>query len=164
MGCGKSHHGKKLSRKLAYSFIDLDEWIVSKEQRSIPIIFREKGETYFRQLEAKALRALEQEDKVVIACGGGAPCFHNNIDWMNQNGLTIFIDTSEALLLERVKRKPYKRPLLTGKSDTELKRFIHDKLAERRTFYEKAQIILPQQEESDHFTESIFKKIENRLP
>jgi shikimate kinase len=161
MGCGKSHHGRKLAQMLDYHFIDLDEWIVDKAQMNIPIIFREKGEAYFRQLEAKALRALQQQDNTVIACGGGAPCFHQNMDWMNQHGVSVFLDTAEALILERVRRKPDKRPLLKGKSDEVLRQFIRAKLSERRSFYEQAQIKLSQQTESDQFTKQIFQAIQN---
>ena len=161
MGCGKSHHGRKLAQMLDYHFIDLDEWIVDKAQMNIPIIFREKGEAYFRQLEAKALRALQQQDNTVVACGGGAPCFHQNMDWMNQHGVSVFLDTAEALILERVRRKPDKRPLLKGKSDEALRQFIRAKLSERRSFYEQAQIKLAQQTESDQFTKQIFQAIQN---
>lgn len=160
MGCGKSHHGRKLAQMLDYRFIDLDQWIIDKAQMSIPVIFREKGEAYFRQLEAKALRALQPEENTVVACGGGAPCFHQNMEWMNQHGVTVFLDTSEALILERVKRKPEKRPLLQGKSDEELRHFISAKLSERRSFYEQAQIKLSQQEESDSFTPQILQAIQ----
>jgi shikimate kinase len=159
MGCGKSHHGKKLAELWDYSFIDLDDWIVDKARMSIPILFREKGEAYFRQLEAKALRALGQNQNTVIACGGGAPCFHQNITWMNQHGITIFIDTSEELIYERVMRKPKKRPLLEGKSQEELQLFIQSKLQDRRYYYEQAQIILPQLQESDNFTLLLAKKL-----
>ncbi len=162
MGCGKSHHGKKLAQILEHDFIDLDHWIVEKSLMSIPIIFREKGEAYFRQLEAKALRALEGKQNTVIACGGGAPCFHNNMEWMNEHGLTIFLDTSEALILDRVKRKPDKRPLLKSKSNEELRLFISSKLSERRAFYEQARITVSQQTEADNFTEVILKKIHEK--
>jgi shikimate kinase len=160
MGCGKSHHGRKLAQMLDYQFIDLDEWIVDKAQMSIPVIFREKGEACFRQLEAKALRALGEKEKTVIACGGGAPCFHQNMEWMNQHGVTIFLDTAEPLILERVRRKLDKRPLLKGKSDGELRKFISTKLSERRSFYEQAHIQVSQQKESDQFTQEIFQAIQ----
>lgn len=163
MGCGKSHHGRKLAQMLNYEFIDLDQWMVNKTQMSIPVIFREKGEGYFRQLEAKSLRALGEKENTVIACGGGAPCFYNNLDWMNEHGLTIFLDTSEALILERVKRKPDKRPLLKGKSEEELRHFISSKLSERRSFYEQAEFRVSQEKESETFTQVILDKIKDRL-
>src|SRR5690606_8666855 len=113
MGCGKTTIGKKISRKSGIPFIDLDEQIVDKSGISIADYFALHGETQFRQLESDVLRAIPANQAKIVSTGGGAPCFNNNMEWMNENGITIYLKLSPAVLLKRLAGKEaISRPLL----------------------------------------------------
>lgn len=139
MGCGKSHVGKKLSARLNIPFIDLDDYIVKQQQMSINEIFEEKGEDGFRQIEREMLRSTQNMQDVIVGCGGGTPCFFDNMDWMNQNGATFYLNYPVATLFERLKTRKEKRPLLKDMDDQMLYSFIEKKLSERAKNYLKAQ-------------------------
>ena len=138
MGTGKSFWTKKLSKKLKTGGYDLDFLIESHEERTIAEIFDEEGEEYFRKTEAKILRWFGEKKTFVLATGGGTPCFHENIDWMNKNGITIWIDEPIDVLVERLKPEKEHRPLIRELSDHELTSFLSRKLAERDSFYRQA--------------------------
>lgn len=140
MGAGKSYTGRRLANLLDVSFIDLDERIETYAGKTINRIFAEEGEAAFRQAEADALRSLQDEVPAVVATGGGAPCFHNNIDWMNANGTTVFLDPPVAVLVQRLAAGRAHRPLLHAAE--ELEAFVEKKLAQRRDDYEKSKIHL----------------------
>lgn len=142
MGCGKSKLGKSLSSKTEQPFLDLDDLVEANCELSIPEIFAAFGESGFREREKEALQSALLADDTIIATGGGAPCYFDNMAWMNKNGLTIFIDTPTKVLADRLINARVERPLVKGKSISELIDFIDLKLKERRPFYEQAQIIL----------------------
>jgi shikimate kinase len=147
MGAGKTHTGKILSKKLNVPFFDLDDLIESNEQKTIPEIFDLEGEEYFRTVERDLLYEItEAKEAMVLSCGGGAPCFFNNIDYMNQNGITVWIDTPYDILLGRLRAGKSKRPLLKDLTDEQLKAYILKKSADRRIFYERAKLKLDQKE------------------
>src|ERR1700694_3998885 len=102
MGTGKSHWTKKLSKKLKSGGYDLDYLIESHEEKTIAEIFSEDGESYFRRSEAKILRWFAEKKTFVLATGGGTPCFHENMDWMNEHGVTVWIDEPIDVLVERL--------------------------------------------------------------
>ncbi len=139
MGAGKSYTGKHLADYLGRPFLDLDDAIEAQSGLPITSLFKTKGETYFRALEAAALRDTAQlQPDHVIACGGGTPCFHTNMDWVKANGLTIFLDIDEATLIHRLERAAAKRPMLHGLesiADT-----VREKMTARRPYYEQAHI------------------------
>src|ERR1700674_2571155 len=113
MGSGKSHWGKLLSEKLTLPFFDLDTEITNQENISITEIFATKGEEYFRMLEKETLHILtESHESFVMACGGGTPCFFNNIDFMNNNGITVWLNTRMEVLYDRLLKDKEERPLL----------------------------------------------------
>ncbi len=138
MGTGKSYWTKKLSKKLKNGGYDLDFLIESHEERTIAELFDEEGEAYFRKTEAKILRWFGEKKTFVLATGGGTPCFHENMDWMNKNGITIWIDEPIDILVERLKPEKEHRPLIRELSDHELADFLSRKLAERDSFYRQA--------------------------
>lgn len=142
MGCGKSKIGKALATKLDLPFLDLDDLVEAKNQMSIPELFAAFGEQGFRELEKQTLQEAAIANDAIIATGGGAPCFFDNMEWMNKNGITVFIDTPVKVLADRLINARVERPLLKGKSYEELMVFIDAKLEERRPFYNQAQIIL----------------------
>jgi shikimate kinase len=152
MGAGKTHWALKLSEALHVPWIDLDELIVEKEGSTIAEIFRNKGESYFRVLEAECLRSLKPVEKslaptqnsgkisAIVATGGGAPCFHDNMGWMNENGFTVWLNPTVAEIAERLKKGMEVRPLLQNLTEEGLSEFIAAKLKEREEFYNKAKL------------------------
>ena len=138
MASGKTSKGKKLARKLEVDFIDLDEEIERKEGQNITTIFEVKGEAYFRQLEADVLRRIPESTKAVIALGGGTPCFHENMKYVNERGTSIYIKRAATTILGRLRQNKAKRPLVAKLTDEELKAFISENLEKREAFYKKA--------------------------
>ena len=147
MGCGKTHWGKELSHKLEIPFFDLDSVIEEKEEKDITSIFADMGEEYFRMLEKDVLYMLtESHDSFVMACGGGTPCFFNNIDYMKSRGTTVWINCSVECLHSRLVKEKDKRPLIRSLPDDELKTFIVRKYSDRKIFYQQASVILSEEE------------------
>ena len=149
MGCGKSTFGKKLANQIGWDFIDLDNYIEEKEGKSIPLIFEENGEGYFRNLETKFLKEVIGLNSCVISCGGGTPCFKSNMDLIKKNGASVYMKLSPAVLNERLKSEKSKRPLIASMTDSKMLTFIHDKLNERSEFYKRAQFIFNNEFESE---------------
>jgi shikimate kinase len=158
MGSGKTYWGRQLSQKLNIPFFDMDEQIVNSEGRSINEIFEKFGEEYFRLKEKGILYTVtEAHPTFVMACGGGSPCYFNNIDYMNQSGTTVWLNTPLTVLFQRLLNEKDKRPLLKDLSDDQLKSFIIKKFADRKIYYEQAEVIIDDEEISlDHFIEKIF--------
>lgn len=156
---GKSTLGRHLAEELDYQFIDLDQYIETEAGKSIPRIFEDEGESRFRQRETNALQTLAKEKKLVLSTGGGTPCFHNNIDLMNQAGITVFIDVSVKTLTSRLlaeKENIATRPLMQGQS---IQEYLQQTLQKRKPFYEKARIKL----QNDNLTaDDIMKQIQTK--
>lgn len=144
MGSGKSFTGQQLATALDLPFVDLDQRIEQAEKRSIGQIFESEGESYFRNLEAQLLRATGAEGSSVISCGGGTPCFHQNMEWINANGLSIYLKASVQLLAKRLKKGQEHRPLIRGFNSAELEGFIAERLEQREFYYSQAEIIISQ--------------------
>ena len=154
MGSGKTYWAQRLSALLQIDWIDLDQQIEKACEMSIKEIFATESEDYFRSKERDTLRQLGSVDKLVIACGGGTPCFHDNMDWMNENGITIWLQPDIDELVIRLQRGKHKRPLISHLGDNELKAFVAHKLKEREPFYSKAQYHLRENSISlDTFTQ-----------
>ncbi len=141
MGSGKSTLGKALATILSVPFIDMDNAIELMSGQSISEIFEKHGEAYFRNLESKALKDMEGVEAAIVACGGGTPCFNDNLEWMNKEGLTIYLKLSPQSIVQRLKNKRDERPLIKNKSEKELHDFIEQHLNSRTVFYEQAQLI-----------------------
>lgn len=142
MGCGKSTMGRALSASLNLMFIDLDTFLEERYFKSIPQIFAEEGEESFRRKERKVLEEVAAFDNAIVATGGGAPCFFDNMELMNNSGFCIFLDVEIDSLVTRLLRAKTERPLIKGKSPDELRLFIEGMMQKRRPFYEKARYIL----------------------
>lgn len=142
MGSGKSTLGKVIANQLQYSFIDLDDFIEQECNMTISEIFAQQGEIAFRSIENNALKKLLLKDNIVVACGGGTPCFYNNMDLMKDNGLTVYIKLSADALAERLKSEKSQRPLIAQKTDEELNDFITQQLEKREDFFHQAQYIV----------------------
>ncbi|MGE5393471.1 MAG: shikimate kinase [Candidatus Saccharibacteria bacterium] len=142
MGCGKSTLGRKLAAALQLSFIDLDTFLEEKYFKTILQIFAEEGEAGFRLKEQKVLHEVAAFDNIIVATGGGAPCFFDNMEVMNQSGFCIFLDVDTHSLVNRLIHAKTERPIIKGKSPEELYDFIEEMMQKRRPFYEKAHYIL----------------------
>lgn len=138
MGSGKTTVGKKLASELGISFSDLDAEIEKKEGRKITEIFFREGEKYFRDLESSAIRSMPSNANVVVATGGGTPCFNRNIEFMNENGITVYLKMSVDTLMARLVNSKHERPLLENKTREEMHDYISKHLAEREAFYSQA--------------------------
>lgn len=146
MGSGKSTVGKGLAANLNLSFIDMDDYIEERNHKTIPRIFAEDGEDTFRKLEQKALQELSAFEDVVIATGGGAPCFFDNMEVIKQTGKSLYLKGTPRILADRLRHSKIERPLIKGKSEDELVTFIDETLNKREQWYTQADVVL----EYDH--------------
>jgi shikimate kinase len=140
MGVGKSTLGKQLAKQLHFSFIDLDKLIEKIASLSIAEIFAQYGEAYFRKLEQEALYQTANRNHIVIATGGGTPCFYNNIEWMNEHGKTIYLKATDAFIHSRIMPNASKRPLLAHQTEEQIKATISQLLGQRELYYSQAQM------------------------
>ena len=138
MGAGKTTLGKAFARAMGLTFIDLDWYIEERFHKTIRELFTERGEDAFRDLERRMLREAGEFEDVVISVGGGTPCFFDNVEYMNSVGTTVFLDVDIPVLFRRLKAAKQQRPLLDGKNDEELMRFIQEVLQKRLPFYTRA--------------------------
>ena len=149
MGAGKTTLGKAFARHLGLTFIDLDWYIEERFHKTVRQIFAERSEEGFRELEKRMLHEVAEFEDVVIATGGGTPCFFDNMEHMNQSGETVFLEVSQDVLFRRLKVAKQQRPLLAQKTDEELNTFINDALQKRLPHYTKAKHIFRADELED---------------
>lgn len=138
MGAGKTTLGKAFARALNVQFIDLDWYIEERFHKSIPQLFTERGEEAFRRLEQAMLHEAGEFEDVVISTGGGTPCFFDNMEYMNRQGQTVFLEVPVEVLFRRLRVAKQQRPVLQGKTDDELCTFIGKALQRRLPFYTQA--------------------------
>lgn len=141
-GSGKSTLAKSLGPRINYNLYDLDELIEQSENKAIREIFNESGEDSFRQIEADTLRAVVgDKDKFILSCGGGTPCYHSNMEFLNQAGCSIFLDTDLEELFNRLNKTDFKIRPLINQHEEDLEQYLKRLLDLRKPFYEKAQIV-----------------------
>ncbi len=148
MGCGKTTIGKKVANKLQIHFIDMDDYIVKKEKNSINEIFARYGEEVFRQKEQEALHDMFNINNVLVATGGGAPCFFDNILQLNKHGKAFYLKVSPQVLSKRLWSIKAERPLIKDKTPDELNAYVAKTIAYREQFYNQAQYIIDTSEMS----------------
>lgn len=144
MASGKSSIGKKISKSLQTEFIDLDDYIIEKENRSIADVFAKKGEIYFRKIEHQYLKEiLEQKTNFILSLGGGTPCYAGNMELIKKSNTTsIYLRGNVPTMVKRLIKKKVKRPLIASLGDDKIPEFVAKHLFERRFFYEQANIII----------------------
>lgn len=142
MGAGKTAVGRALSRRYGLEHIDLDWRIEQRFHQKISDMFATIGEDGFRRRERNMLQEVMAIEDVVVSVGGGTPCFFDNMDQMNSAGTTIYLRCEVDTLVERIQLSQGKRPIVTGKTEAELKTFVMDHLSSRESFYAKAQYIV----------------------
>jgi shikimate kinase len=135
---GKSTLGKMLSKQWGWEFIDLDQLIEKAQQKSIPDIFSEKGEDYFRKIEKQVLQETMFQDNTIIATGGGTPCFGNNMEIIQQKGFSVFIDTPLSTITDRIWSSPFERPLFSATDKETLLDQVDALYQKRLPFYAQA--------------------------
>jgi len=138
MGSGKTFWAEKLKKKLKVPAYDLDALIEMMEEKSIQEIFAEDGEEYFRNAEAKMLRLFSEKKQFIVSCGGGTPCYNDNMKWMNKHGITIWLDEPVETLFGRLAKEKAHRPLIKDLDDDGLNDFLARKLEERTPFYDQS--------------------------
>ena len=131
MGTGKTTLGKIISQQMNLTFIDLDAYIENRHHKTINEIFAEFGESGFRKLERMALEEVSEFENIIIATGGGTPCFFDNMEYMNNKGITVYLMTNNDVLFERLKIASQNRPIIKDKTDDELKDFIKTNIEKR---------------------------------
>lgn len=152
---GKSTLGKRMADALHYHFLDTDRMIVREEGRSVATIFAQDGEVYFREAERRVLRTIKPGQNLVVSTGGGMPCFHDNMAYINETGISIFLDVPVSILLRRMlAHNAHDRPLYKP-NDPELANALQQKYNVRLLFYQRADIIFPG--EAD--TETVLQKV-----
>ena len=138
IGAGKTTIGKALAKELGIMFYDLDWYIESRMRRTVAQKFSDEGEEGFREIERNMLHEVAEFEDVVISCGGGTPCFYDNMDYMNAQGDTIYLQASPDVLAGHLRMGKVVRPLIAGKSDEELRQYIIESLKQREPYYTKA--------------------------
>lgn len=142
MCAGKTTVGKALAKKIGRTFYDLDWYIEERFHKKVPVIFAEDGEERFRDIERRMLNEAAEFENTVLSCGGGTPCFYDNMDYMNSVADTYYLKASPETIIQHLAISKGERPLLKGKSPEELAAFIQEQLAMRAPFYEKAHHII----------------------
>lgn len=141
MGAGKTTIGRALAKELGVPFYDLDWYIESRRHKTVAQLFAEEGEEAFRRIEHNMLHEVAEFEDVVISCGGGTPCFFDNMDYMNAQGQVVYLKAEPHVLIEHLTMARTERPLLKGKTPEELEAFIKEQVHLRETYYNKAQYI-----------------------
>ncbi len=143
MGSGKSTVAKKIARKMDYNWIDLDTLIQEQQGASISAIFDKEGEEAFRLMEQQALYSCSNINDTIVSLGGGTPCFFDNMEWIKNNSISVYLKMPAKVLLNRLQNAKQHRPLLESKDEFELLKFIQQQLGEREKYYLQADIIYP---------------------
>lgn len=165
MGAGKTTIGKVLSKFIGLTFIDLDYYIEGRFRKTVAQLFAERGEEGFRSIERNMLHEVAEFEDVLVSTGGGTPCFFDNMEFMNQQGTTIYLQVSVDELASRLELCKHTRPVLKNRTGDELKAFVAESLSGRLPFYQKATIVFDANElmtEADAYalSEQLKKLIE----
>lgn len=152
-GTGKSHFGKVLEEEIGIPFFDLDDLIEEKEGRAISEIFEKEGEDYFRKVESEMLHSVSSKSQFILATGGGSPCFHDGIQFMNNNGVTVYLTEKKAVLVNRLSIKSH-RPLM--QDDIENK--IDELLKTRSQYYDQADLVISHRNANEAYQQILSLK------
>ena len=142
MGSGKTTVGKALGKEIGLPFYDLDWYIESRMRKKVSQIFAERGEDGFRVIERNMLHEVAEFEDVVISCGGGTPCFFDNMDYLNSQAQVVYLRCEPEVLRKHLLMGKGDRPLLKGKTPEELTDYIREQVEYREQFYTKARYTL----------------------
>lgn len=138
MGAGKTTVGRQLAMALGIQFYDLDWYIEMRYHKKVPQIFAEMGEEGFRDMEQRMLHEVAEFEDVVLSCGGGTPCFYDNMQYMNEQAETVYLKCQPEVLAQHLRMGKTERPLIKGKTGEELTEYIKESLKQREPFYSQA--------------------------
>lgn len=142
MGAGKTTVGRALAKELGMRFYDLDWYIEGRMRKTVPQLFAERGEDGFRQVERTMLHEVAEFEDIILSCGGGTPCFFDNMEYMNSRGDTFYLKASPEVLCAHLRMGKTRRPLLEGKTPEQLLGFVTEQLARREQYYMQARHVL----------------------
>lgn len=165
MASGKTTFGRALARKSGLQHIDLDFYIEQRFHSTIRDIFATKGETEFRRIENVMLREVGEMSDVIISCGGGTPCFGDNMEYMNSRGTTVCLQASDDVIANRIIQAGNKRPLMAGKPKEEILSTLRQHMEVRKPYYDQASIIISgdRLENKSQIAETVDDFIKNYL-
>ena len=165
MASGKTTFGRALARQTGMQHIDLDFYIEQRFHSTVREIFTKKGEAEFRRIEGAMLREVGEMTDVVISCGGGTPCFGDNMDYMNSRGLTVCLQASDEVIADRIIQAGSKRPLMAGKSREEILSTMKEHMKARKPYYDRAKLMISgnRLENRSQIAESVGYFIKNHL-
>lgn len=158
-GSGKTYIGRVLSNTFKLKYIDLDESIEKKEGKMIKYIIEENGEEYFRKLEQKALHETAIQHQIIVSCGGGTPAFYDNIEWMKQKGIVIWLNTSLQIIGERILKNITRRPMFLGLSKQQIDEKVIEIYEKRKKFYQQSDITMMNDNNGKASINSAIQKI-----
>lgn len=160
--CGKTTTGKKLANKLNLQFLDLDDLIEQNDGRTVPEIYSNDGEEIFRNKEKSALHQTIEMDDIVVATGGGAPRFYNNMELMKQNGITVYLRLDEDTLVGRLKVAAQNRPIVKGKTKEQIREYVKDLFTNHEHIYMNAEYVVDSKNLTpDELVAQIIKKYQD---
>ncbi len=142
MGSGKTTVARKVAAQLNWKFADLDRLIEARTGLSVEDIFCEKGEPFFREIESEVLRSIDKVQNMVVACGGGTPCFNDNMDFMSKTGFTIYLKMSVNALKNRLSKSVTVRPIIKNLAGSDLSDYIERTVTSREKHYSRAEVIV----------------------
>jgi len=142
MGSGKSTLGPKVAGELSIPFLDLDDVFEERYRISISNFFRKYGEHYFRKIEQALLQELTKQEEFLLATGGGTPCYYDNLDFMKQHGITVYLRLPFEVLIDRLICSQKKRPVIGGIEDEKFANHIREHLKSRELFYLQSDLIV----------------------
>ena len=142
MGSGKTTIGRQLAMALGLEFYDLDWYIETRYHSTVARIFAERGEDGFREIERNMLHEVAEFENIVLSCGGGTPCFFDNMDYLNQQGDTVYLKATPQVLARHLRMGRVERPLIKGKDEQQLLCYIEESLQAREPFYSQAKHVL----------------------
>ena len=142
MGAGKTTVGRGRAKGLGMRFYDIDGYIEGRMRKTVPQLLAGRGEDGFRQVERTMLHEAAEFEDIILSCGGGTPCFFDNMEYMNSRGDTVYLKASPEVLCAHLRMGKTRRPLLEGKTPEQLLGFVTEQLARREQYYMQARHVL----------------------